>query len=119
MSQDVTLTVYEKPTCTTCRKMVKLLRERGVDFQRMNYFIEPLPREKLVSLIKKTGLPPREFIRTREKAYRELGLKDQSISDDLVIDALVEHPELLQRPIVEREDRAVLARPVEKVLDLL
>jgi len=119
MSQDVVLTVYEKPTCTVCRKMVKLLAERGVDFQRLNYFIDPLPRDKLVSLIEKTGLPPREFIRTREKAYRELGLKDKSIPDDLVIDALVEHPELLQRPIVERGDRAVLGRPVEKVLELL
>lgn len=119
MSQDVVLTVYEKPTCTTCRKMVKLLTERGVDFQRLNYFIDPLPRDKLVSLMKKTGLPPREFIRTREKAYRELGLNDKSLPDDLVIDALVEHPELLQRPILERGDRAVLGRPVEKVLELL
>jgi arsenate reductase len=119
MNQDVVLTVYEKPTCTTCRMLVKLLTERGVDFQRLNYFIDPLPRDKLVSLMKKTGLPPREFLRRREKAYREMGLKDRSIPDELVIDALVEHPELLQRPIVERGDRAVLGRPVEKVLELL
>ena len=119
MSQDLVLTVYEKPTCTTCRKMVRLLVERGVDFHRVNYFVDPLPRAKLVSLIEKIGLPPREFLRTREKAYRELGLRDPSISDESLIDAMVDHPELLQRPIVERGDRAVLGRPVEKVLELL
>jgi len=119
MSQDVALTVYEKPTCTMCRRMVKLLTEKGVDFNRLNYFIDPLPREKLVSLMEKTGLPPREFLRTRERAYKELGLKDPSVSDDVLIDAMVEHPELLQRPIIERGDRAVLGRPVERVLELL
>ena len=119
MRQDLALTVYEKPTCTTCRKMVKLLVERGVEFHRLNYFIDPLPREKLLSLMKKTGLPPRAFLRTREKAYTELGLKDRSVPDEALVDAMVEHPELLQRPIVERGDRAVLGRPVEKVLELL
>ena len=119
MSTDMGLTVYEKPTCSTCRKMVKLLKERGVEFERLNYFVDPLPRRKLVSLIKKTGLPPRDFLRTREKAYKEMGLKDPSLSDKAIIDALVECPELLQRPIIERGGRAVLGRPVEKVLELL
>jgi len=119
MSPSRNLTVYEKPTCTTCRKMVRLLKERGVDFGRLNYFVDPLPREKLVSLIRKTGLPPRAFLRTREKAYVELGLKDPALSDEAIIAALVEHPELLQRPIVEKGARAVLGRPVEKVLELL
>ena len=113
------LTVYEKPTCTTCRKLVKLLREQGVSFERLNYFVEPLPREKLVSLIGRTGLPVRDFLRTREKVFKELGLKDPSLSDEALIDAIMEHPELLQRPIVERGKRVVLARPVEKVLELL
>lgn len=119
MSSDLMLSVYEKPTCTTCRKMVKLLKERGVEFERLNYFVDPLPRKKLVALIKKTGLPPRDFLRTREKAYKELGLKDPALSDRAIIDALVEHPELLQRPIIEKGERAVLGRPVEKVLELL
>jgi len=118
MSPAQNLTVYEKPTCTTCRKMVKLLEERGVEFERLNYFVDPLPREKLVSLIRKTALPPRAFLRTRERAYVELGLRDPTLSDDAIIDALVEHPELPQRPIVEIGARAVLGRPVERVLEL-
>ncbi len=113
------LTVYEKPTCTTCRKLVTLLREEGIDFDRVNYVIEPLDEATLRRLLAKAGLEPRDVLRTREAAYRELGLDDVTIDDETVLRALVEHSELLQRPIVERGDRAVLARPVEKVRTLL
>jgi len=119
MNAPPVLTVYEKPTCTTCRKMVRLLKEEGVEFERLNYFVEPLPRNKLESLIRNSGQAPRDFLRTREKAYKEMGLKDPTLTDRAIIDALVERPELLQRPIIERGDRAVLGRPVEKVLELL
>lgn len=113
------LVVYEKPTCTTCRKMVKLLKEKRVDFERLNYFIDPIPRERLEDLIRRTGLPVREFLRTREKAYKELGLKDGSLSDEDLLDALEEHPELLQRPIIQKGERVILGRPVERVLAIL
>lgn len=113
------LTVYEKPTCTTCRKLVTLLREEGIDFDRVNYIIEPLDEATLRRLLAKADLEPRDVLRTREAAYRELGLDDESVDDETVLRALLEHPELLQRPIVERGDRAVLARPVEKVRALL
>ena len=113
------LTVYEKPTCTTCRKMVKLLQEHGVAFKRLNYFIDPIPEAKLRSLLKKMGLGPRAVLRKREARYRELGLGDPGLSDDALLAALMAHPELLERPIIEKGDRAVLGRPVEKVLELL
>jgi len=113
------LVVYEKPTCTTCRKLVKLLREHGVPFERLDYFIDPIPREKLQELLLKMEISPRELLRTREKAYAELGLKDLSLDDEFILDALVQHPELIQRPIIERGERAVLGRPVERVLELL
>ena len=113
------LVIYEKPTCTTCRKMVKLLKENGVDFERVNYFIDPLPRERLEDLIRRTGLPVRDFLRTREKAYKEMNLKDPSLPEEALLDALVEHPNLLQRPIVQRGDRVILGRPVERVLEIL
>jgi arsenate reductase len=113
------ITVYEKPTCTTCRSLSSLLIERGIDFEKVDYFIDPLDEEKLRSLLAKARLGPRDVLRTKEPAYRELGLADENVSDAEVLQALVERPELLQRPIVERGERAVLARPADRVLELL
>lgn len=113
------ITVYEKPTCTTCRKLFALLTEAGVDFQRVNYFVEPLSRARLQRLLKKARLRPRDVLRSTAPQYKELGLADASVSDARLLDLLVEHPDLLQRPIVERGDRAVLARPPERVHDIL
>ena len=109
------LVVYEKPTCTTCRRLVTLLSERGIDFDRVDYFIEPVGEERLRSLLAKAGLRPRDVVRLKEPGAGELPLDD----DEATLRALVERPELLQRPIVERGDRAVLARPPENVLELL
>ena len=113
------LTVYEKPTCTTCRKLAVLLEERGVDFERVNYHVDPLPEEKIRELLRKAGIPAREALRTREPVYAELGLGEREVGEDELIRLMAEHPPLLQRPVVERGDRAVLARPVERVLELL
>ena len=112
------LVVYEKPTCTTCRKLMKLLREEGVEADRVNYFIDPLPRKKLEELLGKMGIAPRDLLRTREKRYKEMGLKDPALSDEVILDALARYPELIQRPIIERGPRAVLGRPVERVREL-
>jgi arsenate reductase len=119
VSGEAGITVYEKPTCTTCRALSALLVERGYDFAKVNYFVEPLPEAKLRELLGKAGLAPRDVVRTKERAYAELGLADTGVGDDDLIRALVEHPELLQRPIVERGDRAVLARPAERALEIL
>jgi arsenate reductase len=113
------LTVYEKPTCTTCRKLAALLTERGIDFERVNYHVEPLPEAKLRELVRKAGVPARDLLRRKEPVYRELGLADREPSDDEVIALMAEHPQLLERPVVERGDRAVLARPIERVEELL
>jgi arsenate reductase (glutaredoxin) len=110
------LTVYEKPTCTTCRNLATLLTERGIDFERVNYHVEPLPEEKIRELLGKAGIGPREALRTKEPLAREI---PADASDEDVIALMASHPELLQRPVVERGDRAVLARPVERVLELL
>ncbi|HEX8068001.1 MAG TPA: ArsC/Spx/MgsR family protein [Thermoleophilaceae bacterium] len=113
------LTVYEKPTCTTCRNLAKLLEERGVDFERVDYHVDPLPEEKVRELLRKAGASPRDVLRRREPLYDELGLDGGEHSDDELVTLMVEHPQLLQRPIVERGERAVLARPVERVLEIL
>ena len=113
------ITVYEKPTCTTCRKLHDLLVEAGVDFDRVNYFVEPLSKSQLQRLLKKAGLRPRDVLRAKAPQYKALGLADAKLNDARLLDLLLEHPDLLQRPIVERGDRAVLARPPERVRDIL
>ena len=113
------ITVYEKPTCTKCREMNRFLVEQGVDFSKVNYYIEPLGEKKLRELVKKMGIKPRELLRASEPIYRELGLGKKDFSDDEIISLMVKHPDLIQRPIVERGDRAVLGRPTENVKPLL
>jgi len=97
----------------------KLLRESGVDFTKVNYYIEPLSEAKLRELLNKMGLGPRDILRSSEPVYRELGLGKKDFSDDEIIALMAKHPDLIQRPIVERGQRAVLGRPTENVKALL
>ena len=113
------LTVYEKRTCTTCKKLAVLLEERGIEFDRVDFHVEPLSREQLEELVRKTGAPARELFRAREDVYKELGLGERDVGDDEAIDLMAEHPELLQRPVIVRGERAVLGRPIERVGELL
>ena len=113
------ITVYEKPTCTKCRELDRLLRESDIAFEKVNYYLEPLSEKKLRELIAKMGIKPRDLLRSSEAVYRELGLGKQDFSDDEIISLMTKHPDLIQRPIVERGDRAVLGRPVENVKELL
>ena len=99
--------------------MDRFLRESGFDFSKINYYLEPLSEKKLRELIKKMGITPRELLRTSETIYRELELSKKDLSDDEIISLMVKHPDLIQRPIVERGDRAVLGRPTENVKGLL
>lgn len=98
---------------------MKLLAEEGIDFDRVDYFIDPFDEATLRRLLENAGLGPRDILRTRDPAYKDLGLADASVSDEQILKAMVEHPGLVQRPIVERGDRAVLARPVENIRALL
>lgn len=99
--------------------MDKLLRESGVSFEKVNYYVQPLTRKKLTELIRKMNLKPRDLLRKGEPVYKELGLAEDKFSDSELIALMIEHPDLLQRPIVERGDRAVLGRPTENVKELL
>ena len=119
LSRVAELTVYEKPTCTTCRNLVTLLEDRGIAFDRIDYHVDPLPRERIAELARKTGEPASALFRKREPVYAELGLADRDVGDAEAIDLMAEHPALMQRPVVERGERAVLARPVERALELL
>ena len=113
------IAVYEKPTCTKCREMNRFLTDNGVDFSKVNYYIEPLTKEKLEELLAKMKLTPRDILRTSEAIYKELGLGTREFTDDEIVSLMVKHPDLIQRPIVERGKRAVLGRPTENVKALL
>ena len=99
--------------------MDKLLRESGVEFEKINYYLQPLSAKKLRALIKKMGIKPRDLLRSGEPVYRELGLVKKDFRDDEIISLMVQHPDLIQRPIVERDERAVLGRPIENIRPLL
>ena len=109
------ITVYEKPTCSTCRRVVALLTERGVAFERVDYFNAPLTEARLGELLAKADLRPRDVVRIKEPGAREIPLDD----DDATLAALVADPRYLQRPLVEDGERAILARPPETVLSFL
>jgi|SRR5438552_4989660 len=99
--------------------MDKLLRESGVEFEKLNYYLQPLSEKRLRELIKKMGIKPRDLLRSGEPVYRELGFGKKDLRDDEIVSLMVQHPDLIQRPIVERGVRAVLGRPVENVRRLL
>lgn len=99
--------------------MDKLLRESGIPFEKVNYYHQPLTKKKLTELIRKMEIKPRDLLRKSEPVYKELGLANDEFSDSELIGLMIEHPDLLQRPIVERGDRAVLGRPIENVKELL
>jgi len=114
-----TLTVYEKPTCSTCVELRALLRERGVEFASIDYHARGIEEQELHELLRKMDAGPRAVLRAREPLVEELGLEDPRVGDDELIAHMSEHPALVQRPIVVLGQRALLARPVERVLELL
>jgi arsenate reductase len=99
--------------------MARLLRESNVDFEKVNYYTAPLTKKKLRELLAKLKLAPRDLLRKSEPIYRELGFDKKEFTDDQIVSLMIEHPDLIQRPIVERGDRAVLGRPTENVKVLL
>jgi arsenate reductase len=113
------ITVYQKPTCSKCRTALSLLKERGIEFNAINYYEDRLSAAQIKSLLKKLDLSPRDILRKDEPIARELGISKRDHSDDELIELMVEHPDLIQRPIVVRGDKAVLARPVENIEKIL
>ncbi|MBL8180313.1 MAG: arsenate reductase [Blastocatellia bacterium] len=112
------ITVYEKPTCTTCRNLNKLFESKGIDWKKVNYFVEPFTEAKLTRLLKKTDMKPWDVLRRAEPDFKLSGI-DKNSSDKDVIAAMVKFPSIIQRPIVEVGDKAVLARPIERALEIL
>ena len=113
------IVVYQKPTCTTCRQVYSALKESGVDFSAVDYYTDPIPKTKLKELLRKMGLKAADLLRTKEAIYKTLKLADRDLKDDEIVDLMVDHPDLIQRPIVEKGSRAILARPAERLKEIL
>jgi arsenate reductase len=113
------IVIYQKPTCTTCRQVHAALKESGVDFSAVNYYLDPIPREKLVELLEKMGMRPADLLRRNEPIFGSLKIAERQLTDSEIIDLMVRHPDLIQRPIVENGDAAVLARPPERLKEIL
>ena len=113
------ITIYQKPTCSTCREVYTILKDSGVDFEAVNYYIDPIPKAKLKELLGKMKMRPREILRTKEDISKTLKLSEREVTDDELIDLMVKHPDLIQRPIVEKGSRAILARPAERIREIL
>ena len=110
--------VYEKPTCTTCRKVAKALTENGVDFEKVNYYIKPFSKTKLQTLLKKMKMKPSEVLRKNEKIYKDLKFQQRNYTEKQILDLMIKHTDLVQRPIVEKGAKAILARSPDKISDL-
>ena len=109
------LVVYDKPTCTTCRKLAKLLAEQGIEFESVEYHVTGLSEDEVRGLLAKADITAAEALRMREEGARELAKAEK----DEIIAAMADRPELLQRPFVVNGEKAVLARPVERALEVL
>jgi arsenate reductase len=113
------IVIYQKPICTTCREVYGALQQAGVDFDAVDYYLDPIPKTKLIELLGKMGMRPRDLLRRNERIYRELKLGERELSDDELVDVMVKHPDLIQRPIIEKGPRAILARPADRVREIL
>jgi len=113
------ITIYQKPTCSTCRQAVQLLKESGKPFTAINYYEQPFTKSQLKALLKKAKLTPKDVLRTKEDVYKDLGLAKKALSDDELVDLMIKHPDLIQRPIVEKGEKALMARPAETLKAIL
>ena len=113
------VTIYHNPKCSNSRGALELIRGAGITPQVVEYLKTPPSKAELKDLLARAGLTARDILRDKEAAYRELRLDDSSLSDDALLDAIVAHPALLQRPIVATPKGVRVCRPPEQVLDLL
>ena len=112
-------TIYHNPRCSKSRETLKLLHDNGIEPEVVEYLDEPPTRTELRQIVRALGIPARELIRRKDKRFVELGDPDVRYSDSAAVNLLAEHPQLIERPIVVRENRAVIGRPPENILALL
>ena len=115
----MTITIYHNPGCGTSRNTLAMIRQSGEEPEVIEYLKQPPSRERLVELIAAMDMSPRDLLRRKGTPYDELGLDDAKWSDDEVVDFMIEHPILINRPIVVTDKGVRLCRPSEAVLDIL
>ncbi len=113
------LTLYHNPRCSKSRSALELLESRGLSPTVVRYLDTPLTAEQLKTLLGKLGIAPRQLLRSGEDEYRELGLADDSLGDEQLIEAMARHPRLIERPILVAGERAAVGRPPERILEIL
>ena len=112
------VTIWHNPRCSKSRNAVALLEEQGVEAEVMKYLETPPSKEELVQVLKMLGITSRELMRTKEGIYKELKLKDET-NEDKLIEAMVANPKLIERPIVIKNGKAAIGRPIENILELV
>ena len=112
------VTIWHNPRCSKSRNAVTLLEEKGVEHEVVKYLDTPPSREELVEVLKMLELSARELMRTKEELYKELKLKDETDEEKLVA-AMVENPKLIERPIVIKNGKAAIGRPIENIIEIL
>jgi arsenate reductase len=115
----MSVTIYHNPQCSTSRKTLELIREAGIEPVIIEYRQTGWTKDLLKSLFKAMGARPRDLLRLNGTPAEDLGLTDPAVSDERLLAAMVEHPILVQRPIVVSDKGTILARPQEKVLEIL
>ena len=113
------LTIYHNPRCSKSRGALELLEQRGLAPTVVRYLETPLDAAQLRSLLAKLGLSARQLLRTGEDEYKTLNLADPSLSEEQLVAAIAQHPKLMERPILEAGDKAIIGRPPENVLEIL
>lgn len=112
-------TIYHNPRCSKSRQTLELLESQGIQPTIIKYLDTPPDRNALVHLLAMLHMKPRDLLRKGESEYKELGLSNKDLSDDQLIDAMVAHPRLIERPIVVNGDQATIGRPPENALNIL
>ena len=115
----MSVTIWHNPRCSKSRQTLALLTERGVDPTIVEYLKTPPAVSDLQDALEKLGLAPRDLMRRKEAAYAEQGLGDASLSETVLVQAMHDHPVLIERPVVLANGKAAIGRPPEQVLDIL
>jgi len=115
----MTLKIYHNPRCSKSRQTLQILQDKGAAPEVIEYLKQPPSRAELVDILKGLGLKPRELMRQGEAENKEAGLDDPALTDDQLIQAMLDHPKLIERPIVVKDGQVVIGRPPERVLDIL